>query len=382
MLADLGADVVKIETPPRGDPYRGWAQGNYSSMFCSLNRGKRSVLLDLKSEHGLEAARRLVRGSDVVIENLRPGALDRLGLGYETVKAENPRLVYASITGFGLDGPYSDRPGYDTVGQAMSGLLSLLTDSSDPQPVGISVSDHLAGLYAVYGVLGALMSRERTGLGQRVDTSLLQASTAFAAENMARFLNEGGKPPDRATRVRTAQVYGTKDAQGLPFVIHLSSPDKFWLGLLHAIDRDDLADDAQFATRRSRIQNRERIQELLDATFAGDSREVWLTKLRAEDVPCAPINDLADVVADPQVQHIGLVREVVHPEMGSLRLLGSGVNLHGTPTQTGAAPVAGQHTEEVLAEVGMTPEAAGGPADRAEDRAASPTVVTVDGSQG
>jgi crotonobetainyl-CoA:carnitine CoA-transferase CaiB-like acyl-CoA transferase len=154
------------------------------------------------------------------------------------------------------------------------------------------------------------------------------------------------------------------------------------LGLLRAIERDDLADDARFATRRSRIQHRERIQELLDATFAGDSREVWLSKLRAEDVPCAPINDLGDVVADPQVQHIGLVREVVHPEMGSLRLLGSGVNLHGTPTQTGAAPVAGQHTEEVLAEVGMSPEAAGGPADSTGDRAASPSVVTVDGSKG
>jgi formyl-CoA transferase len=353
LLSDLGADVVKIEVPPRGDPYRGWASGNYSPMFCSLNRSKRSILVDLKSERGLEVARRLIAGADVVLENSRVGVMERLGLGYEQLRPLNPRLVYCSITGFGLSGPDAHRPGYDTVGQATSGLMSLLTDLDDPQPMGISLSDHLAGLFAAYGVLAALAARERTGEGQRVDTSLLQSSTAFLAENMARFLADGGRPPSRRTRARTAQVYAVQDEAGAPFVVHLSSPDKFWRALLAAIDREDLVDDPRFADRTSRIEHREDIQAVMDAAFAQDARETWLKRLFAADVPAAPLNDLADVVEDEQVRHLGLVQEVEHPSQGRMRLLGSAVNLHGTPTRTGPAPVAGEDTAAVLAELGL-----------------------------
>ena len=353
LRADLGADVIKIEGPPHGDPYRGWAAGNYSAMFCSLNRSKRSLLLDLKSPRGAEVGGRLARQADVIVENSRPGAMERLGLGYEAVRADNPGVVYCSITGFGLTGPYRDRPGYDTVGQAMSGLLSLLTDLDSPQPMGISLSDHLTGLFAAYGVLAALAARGRTGKGQRVDTSLLQATTAFLAENTARFLLEGGKPPTRRTRARTAQVYTVLDAAGSPFVIHLSSPDKFWHGLLHAIGRSDLLGDERFATRQLRIQNREAIQEILDAAFATGSRDEWLERLRARDVPAGPLNTLAEAMVDPQVQHLGLVEEVEHPTQGRMRLLGSAVNLHDTPTRSGPAPVAGEHTAAVLAELGL-----------------------------
>jgi crotonobetainyl-CoA:carnitine CoA-transferase CaiB-like acyl-CoA transferase len=375
MLADLGADVIKVESPPHGDPYRGWASGNYSPMFCSLNGGKRSTLLDLKSPEGAEAARRLIERADVLIENLRPGVMDRLGLGYDEVRIANPRLVYCSITGFGLDGPYADRPGYDTVGQAMSGLLSLLTDADDARPMGISLSDHLAGLYATYGILAALMGRERTGSGQRVDTSLLQASTNILAENMARFLRDGGSPPDRTTRVRTAQVYAGRDEAGLPFVIHLSSPDKFWRGLMRAIDRTDLLDDPRFASRQKRIANREAIQELLDSAFSRGSREGWLRRLRAEEVPSSPINDLQEVLDDPQVKHLGLVREVVHPVAGPMRILRNGVNLHGTPTDVAAAPLAGEHTREVLAEIGLAAPDAASNDDVSGDAAPSPVRV-------
>ena len=353
LLSDLGADVVKIEVPPRGDPYRGWSSGNYSAMFCSLNRSKRSVLADLKSERGLEVARSLVAGADVVLENSRVGVMDRLGLGYDDVRGLNPRLVYCSITGFGLDGPNAHRPGYDTIGQATSGLMSLLTDLDDPQPMGISLSDHLAGLFAAYGILAALAARERTGEGQRVDTSLLQSSTSFLAENMARFLRDGGQPPTRRTRARTAQVYAVKDEHGVPFVIHLSSPDKFWRALLTAMGREDLVDDPRFADRKQRISHREDIQALMDETFSTGSREEWLKRLWAADVPAAPLNSLADVVEDEQIRHLGLVTEVEHPTEGSLRLLGSGVNLHGTPTRMGPAPVAGENTAEVLAELGL-----------------------------
>lgn len=353
LLADLGADVVKLEVPPRGDPYRGWASGNYSAMFCSLNRSKRSVLVDLKSPRGVEVARALIGESDVVIENSRPGVMERLGLGYEDVRGDNPGLIYCSVTGFGLTGPDSQRPGYDTVGQATSGLLSLLTDLDAPMPMGISLSDHLGGLFAAYGVLAAYAARARTGLGQRVDTSLLQSSTAFLAENMARFLAEGGQAPTRRTRARTAQVYTVLDEAGRPFVIHLSSPDKFWRSLLRAIERTDLDGDERFATRAQRIQQREFIQELLDTTFSTGAREHWLKRLWEEDVPAAPINTLGEVVEEPQVRHLGMVQEVEHPSEGRMRMLGSGVNLHGTPTRTGPAPVAGEHTAAVLAELGL-----------------------------
>ena len=353
LLADLGAEVVKVEVPPRGDPYRGWANGNYSAMFCSLNRSKRSVLADLKTERGLDVARRLVAGADVVLENSRAGAMARLGLGYEQLRPDNPGLVYCSITGFGLSGPDHERPGYDTVGQATSGLMSLLTDLDDPQPMGISLSDHLAGLFAAYGILAALAARVRTGEGQRVDTSLLQSSTSFLAENMARFLKDGGEPPSRRTRARTAQVYAVRDEAGAPFVIHLSSPDKFWRSLLHAIDRVDLLDDARFSDRRQRIAHRDDIQALLDETFASGARDTWLKRLRAADVPAAPLNSLADVVEDEQIRHLGLIQEVEHPVEGRMRLLGSGVNLHGTPTRLGSAPLAGENTGDLLRELGL-----------------------------
>ena len=353
LLSDLGAEVIKIEVPPRGDPYRGWASGNYSAMFCSLNRRKRSILADLKTERGLEVARSLVAGADVVLENSRVGVMDRLGLGYDDLRRRNPRLIYCSITGFGLDGPHAHRPGYDTIGQAASGLMSLLTDPDDPQPMGVSLSDHLAGLFAAYGILAALAARERTGEGQRVDTSLLQSSTSFLAENMARFLHDGGRPPTRSTRARTAQVYAVKDEHGVPFVIHLSSPDKFWRSLLTAMGREDLLDDPRFADRKERIARREDIQALMDETFSTGSREEWLERLLAADVPAAPLNSLADVVEDEQIQHLGLIQEVEHPTEGRMRLLGSGVNLHGSPTRTGPAPLAGEDTAAILAELGL-----------------------------
>ena len=212
MLADLGAEVIKIEPPDGGDPFRGWGAADYSATFGSVNRNKKSVVLDLKSANGVKAARALAAEADVLIENFRVGAMDRLGLGYETLKAANPRLIYASITGFGPSGPYAQRAGYDTVGQAMSGLLSVLTDLSNPQPMGISLSDHLTGMMAAYGILGALMAREKTGRGQRVDTSLLSATIAFLGENAARFF-ETGKTPSRATRTHSAQVYAFLDAR-------------------------------------------------------------------------------------------------------------------------------------------------------------------------
>src|SRR5580693_3669618 len=248
LLSDLGAEVVKVETPDGGDPFRMWGKTDYNGTFGSMNRNKKSVTLDLKTEAGRAAARKLTLGTDVVIENMRAGAMERLGLGYETLAADNPRLVYCSITGFGSEGPYRNRPGYDTVGQAVSGLLSVLTDRKAPQPMGVSLSDHLAGTFAAYGVLAALMARTTTGLGQKVETSLLQASLAFLGENAAHFF-EDGKVPSRATRCKRAQVFAFTAGDGLPFVVHLSSPEKFWRGMLIALNREVLTAVDRFRTR-------------------------------------------------------------------------------------------------------------------------------------
>jgi formyl-CoA transferase len=354
MLSDLGAEVIKIESPDGGDPFRGWGAADYSATFGSVNRNKKSVVLDLKSPDGAEAARALAAAADVLIENFRVGTMDRLGLGYDALRAGNPRLIYASITGFGPSGPYADRAGYDTVGQAMSGLLSVLTDLSRPQPMGISLSDHLTGMMAAYGILGALMAREKTGRGQRVDTSLLAATVAFLGENAARFF-ETGKRPSRATRTHSAQVYAFVDADGKGFVVHLSSPTKFWQGLTRVAGHPEWQEDPRFKAKRDRQQNYDVLHGLLAEIFGTREREHWLEVLREHDVPSAPIYTLDEVFGDPQVQHLGLKREVPHPKLGHVSLVGGGVSLSETPAEIrSVAPDYGQHTDEVLARIGRS----------------------------
>lgn len=355
LLADLGATVIKIE-PPGGDPFRGWGTVEYSATFGSLNRNKQSVVVDIKTESGRATIRRLAQTADVLIENFRPGTLERASLGYDDLRTINERLIYCSITGFGASGPYRDRPGYDTVGQAMSGLLSLLTQKNAPQPMGISLSDHLAGLFACYGVMAALIARQRTGRGQRVETSLLESSIAFLAENAANFFEGTGPPPDRATRTHQAQVFAFVAGDGKPFVIHLSSPPKFWAGLVRACNRPDLADDARFRDRKARIVNYDALTATLTETFATDRRETWLDRLRAEDVPCSPLNDLSETFDDPQVRALGLRLELPHAKRGTVAVVGSAVRLSDTPVQIRtAAPELGADTGATLAESEVSP---------------------------
>ncbi|MSP41502.1 MAG: CoA transferase [Deltaproteobacteria bacterium] len=352
LLADMGAEVIKVEEPKRGDPFRGWGERNYAATFCSLNRNKKSITLDFRTDEGRDILFQLLAGADAFIQNFRPGVLDKRRLGYDDLKQTNPRLVYCSISGFGPTGPYRDMPGYDTVGQARSGLLSLLTDPGKPQGMGISFSDHLTGMYACYGVLGALMNRMLTGLGQHVETSLLRASVSFIAENASRYF-ETGHVPRRKHRTTTAGVFAFEDQDGLAFVLHMSSPDKFWLGLFDVVGKPEWAQDPRFNNRKARVENYDALNELLGPIFRAGKRDDWLRRLIAKDVPAAPINTLDEVFADPQVQSYGFPVEVEHPQMGKMKLIGNAVDMSRTPPSIDRPPpMLGEHTEEILGSLG------------------------------
>ena len=353
LLADMGAEVVKIEEPKRGDPFRGWGERNYAATFCSLNRNKKSITLDLRIDAGRDIALRLASEADVLIQNFRPGVMAKRGLGYDDIKKLNSKIVYCSISGFGPTGPYRDMPGYDTVGQARSGLLSLLTDPGKPQGMGISFSDHLTGMYACYGVLSALMNRMLSGEGQHVETSLLRASVSFVGENAARYF-ETGHVPRRKHRTTTAGVFAFEDRDGLPFVLHMSSPDKFWRNMFEVVGKPEWSEDSRFNNRKARIENYDTLVEQLTPIFRGGRREDWLRRLTEMDVPAAPINTLDEVFADPQVQTYGFPIEVEHPKMGKMKLLGNAVDMSRTPPSIDRPPpMLGEHTEEILTGLGF-----------------------------
>ena len=353
LLADMGSEVVKIEEPKRGDPFRGWGERNYAATFCSLNRNKKSITLDLRIDAGRDIALRLASEADVLIQNFRPGVMEKRGLGYNDIQKLNSKIVYCSISGFGPTGPYRDMPGYDTVGQARSGLLSLLTDPGKPQGMGISFSDHLTGMYACYGVLSALMNRMLSGEGQHVETSLLRASVSFVGENAARYF-ETGHVPRRKHRTTTAGVFAFEDRDGLPFVLHMSSPDKFWRNMFEVVGKPEWSEDSRFNNRKARIENYDTLVEQLTPIFRGGRREDWLRRLTEMDVPAAPINTLDEVFADPQVQTYGFPIEVEHPKMGKMKLLGNAVDMSRTPPSIDRPPpMLGEHTEEILTGLGF-----------------------------
>ncbi len=357
LLADMGAEVVKIEEPKRGDPFRGWGERNYAATFCSLNRNKQSMSLDLRTAEGRDIALQLAQHADAWIQNFRPGVMEKYGLGYAAVKAINPKIVYCSISGFGPKGPYRDMPGYDTIGQARSGILSLITDPGKPQGMGISFSDHLTGMYACYGVLSGLLNRMITGEGQNVETSLLRASVSFVSENAARYF-ETGDVPRRKHRTTTAGVFAFEDRDGLPFVLHMSSPDKFWVALFEVVGKSEWAHDARFNNRKARVQNYDLIAEQLTTIFRAGRRDDWLRRLIDKDVPAAPINTLDEVFADPQVKSYGFPIEVEHPKMGKMKLIGNAVDMSRTPpTIDRPPPLLGEHTDEILNALGYDADA-------------------------
>jgi crotonobetainyl-CoA:carnitine CoA-transferase CaiB-like acyl-CoA transferase len=355
LLANLGARVIKIESPPQGDPYRYFAPDpHYSFNFAHLNRNKQSLVLDLKAARGKKICFELLKSADVFVENFRPGTAARLGLGYETLRALNPRLVYCSISAFGQSGPYVDKPGFDTLGQAVSGLLSLLNDADDPKVMGMALSDYVTGMSAGYGILGALLAREQSGEGCRVETSLLQATLSFIGESAAGYLRTGAVP-NRMARVKNAHAFAFLCSDGLPLAIHCSVPEKFWLALLEAIGRMDIAADERFNTRDARRQNYACLQETLAPTFKTRSREEWLQCLEARDVPVGPLHNIAEALADPQVGHLKLTEQVEHPIAGQMEFVGAPVRYSNfTEAPSLPPPLAGEHTVTVLRELGYS----------------------------
>ena len=360
LLADLGARVIKIESPPGGDPYRYFAPDLvYSFNFAHLNRNKESVVLDLKAPQGKEICLELIKKADVFVENFRPGTAERLGIGYETLQGLNPRLVYCSISAFGQSGPYSDKPGFDTLGQAMSGLLSLLSDTGDPKVMGMAVSDYVTGLSAAYGILGALMAREKSGAGCRIETSLLQATLSFIGETAAGYLRTGNVP-NRMARVKNAHAFAFVCKDGRPLAIHCSVPEKFWLALLKAANRMDVAADERFNHRDARRQNYEALEETLAPTFKAKTRDEWLTILEAGDVPAAALYNVAEVLDDPHVKHLGLMEELEHASAGKWQLVRGPVSFENLAQERFTPPpMLGEQSDKILRELGHTAAAIG-----------------------
>jgi glutaryl-CoA transferase len=372
ILADLGADVLKIERPGSGDDTRHWgppylkdATGRdtgEAAYYLSANRGKRSLTVDFIRPEGRDIVRRLAEQSDVLLENHKVGSLARLGLGWNDLRTLNPRLIYCSITGFGQTGPYAARAGYDFAIQALGGLMSVTGERDDrpgggPQKVGVALADVMAGLYAAIGVLAALAHREVSGAGQHIDLALLDVQVATLANVALNYLVSGVVPQrwgNAHANIAPYQVLSTTDR---PIVLAIGNDAQF-RKFCDVADVPGLAQDPRFATNDARIKHRDELTRELETVLRTRPAAAWLAALEPAQVPCAPINDLAQVFADPQVRHRGMRVDVAHPSGGSVPMVASPLRLSATPpAYDRAPPLLGQHTEEILRQrLGMSDE--------------------------
>ena len=357
MLGELGADIIKIENPNGGDMFRSWRGGTYAAHFLAYNRNKRSLTLNLRSDEGKDILMRLVETADVLMENFRPGVMDRLGLGLDALRARNPKLIYCSITGFGEAGPYRDRPAYDAVAQSLGGVTSLFIDPEDPQITGPTISDNMTGINACYGILGALFERERTGVARRIDINMLESSITFMPDPWSNML-QGGFPQGPLARVKASQSYSLRCGDEKLLALHLSSPQKFWQGVQNAFERSDLGEDPRFAQRESRIEYYTDLKAEFQKTVGTKPRAHWMERLEAEDVPFAPILTLPEVMEDPQVKHLETFFTTAHPQEGEMTLLRRPVRYDGSRDDqpTKAPPQLGENTGEILSELGYDPD--------------------------
>jgi formyl-CoA transferase len=362
-LADLGADVIKIERPGSGDDTRAWgppyakdADGRdttEAAYYLAANRGKRSVTVDIASAEGQQLIRELAAQSDVVLENYKVGQLKRYGLDYDALKAVKPDLVYCSVTGFGQDGPYAHRAGYDFLIQGMGGLMSVTGERDDlpgggPQKAGVALVDLMTGMYATIAIQAALIHRDRSGEGQYIDMALLDVQVAMLANMGSNYLNSGKAPKrwgNAHPNIVPYQTFACSDG----YIIVATGNDGQYQKFVEAGGRGELAFDTRYATNPLRVQNRDELVPLLAEMVKGKTRDEWITQLEAVGVPCGPINDIGDVYRNPQVQARQMVVETAHPTAGTMKLVRSPMKMSATPTDVGdAPPLLGQHTEQVL----------------------------------
>lgn len=354
MLADLGADVVKIERPDHGDGTRQWGPpwvGGESAYYLCVNRNKKSITLNLKSESGREIVRDLACQADVLLENFRVGTMEGWGLGYEALRELNPGLIYCAITGYGQNGPYRDRPGYDFIIQAQGGIMSITGPvEGPPTKVGVAIVDITAALFAATSILAALHERERSGQGQHVDIALLDSQVAWLANVGSNYLVSGERP----------QRYGNAHPNIVPYEPFPTSDgwiavgvgtDRQWQRLCVLAGWDDLAEESRFATNPLRVKHREALIPILQERFESRTTEEWYEVLLEVGIPCAPINNIHEVFSDPQVLARDMLVELPHPTAGAIKLAGSPLNLSRTPVRIEEPPpLLGEHTEEVLRE--------------------------------
>ena len=358
-LGDLGAEVVKIEQPGVGDDTRVWGPpfaGGESAYFLCINRNKQSLTVDLKSSEGIAIIRALAARADVLVENFRPGALDRMGLGDKDLRPSNPKLIYASLSGFGADGPMAEVPGYDLIVQAWGGLMSITgTAESGPVKVGVAIIDLVAGLMLGKAIVSALYAREKNGVGQKIDTSLLEAEVAALINAGSNYLI-GGIVPGRWGNTHPSivpyQSFQTADS----FLVLGAASEAIWQRLCPALNRPDLTDDSRFAKNPQRVQNRQELISILSKIFLTRTTAEWLEVLNRADVPCAPVQTIDQVFAASQVRQRKMLIEVEHPTAGSLKMAGIPVKFSATPSAVRLPPpLLGQHSSEVLETwLGMT----------------------------
>ncbi|HEY8861892.1 MAG TPA: CoA transferase [Candidatus Limnocylindria bacterium] len=356
MLADHGAEVIKVEQPGTGDETRAWApphMNGVSAYYLSINRNKRSITLDLKHPDGAKVLERLIERADIVVENFSPGTLARLGFSKARIRALNPRAIFCQISGFGQDGPGRAWAAYDLIVQGMGGIMSL-TGPADGEPVmvGVPQADMVAGMFAAFAILAALHARERTGEGQAIDATMIGGQVALLSRQAARYFADGTVPKPEGNVHASIVPYQTfRAADG--FVNVCAGNNALFERLCAALDLDDLADDARFADNGQRIQNRAVLIPLLEKRIAALRKDDVVTRLRKANVPVGPINGLDDVFADPTVRHLGLIAEVDHPTAGRVRAPGIPVRMDGTPPSVRMhPPLLGEHTDLVLAELG------------------------------
>jgi crotonobetainyl-CoA:carnitine CoA-transferase CaiB-like acyl-CoA transferase len=354
VLADLGADVIKIE-PPAGDSTRqmpGAVDGD-SPSFNAVNRGKRSIVLNLKTREGRDIVMRLARMTDILIENYRPGVMEALGLGYDAIHAINPRLIYASISGYGQTGPHAGKGGFDLIAQGVSGIMSVTGEPGGP-PVkaGVPLTDLGAGLFTLVGILAALEARHRTGAGQRIDTSLVDAGVALSVWEATEYFAGGGVPTALGSAHRMNAPYQAIEcADG--YITIGAANERLFRRLCEVLGHAEWAANPDFADNASRVRNRVALAELIASVMRERPRADWLALLDANDIPCGPINDYSQVFADPQVVARDMVINVQHPTLGLIKALGSPLKMSATPPNVRRrAPLLGEHSRDILREAG------------------------------